>query len=373
MRHREITFDRFIRGLITIAAVVGLYFLLDKLSFALLPFFVAWLVAYLIYPVVKFFQYRLRVKYRILAIFCTLFLVSLVLGCAFVLLVPPMVDEFGRLKDLLVEHFITRQGKVDASSSIPQVVNEFINEYVDMRWFYQMLSEENVHDLIRETLPQLWKLISGSVNVLLNVLAMFIILLYVVFILLDYEQLASGWSKLVPHAYRPMAEHLVNDVQVAMNRYFRGQSLIAFLVGVLFCVGFLIIDFPLAIGLGLFIGVLNMVPYLQVVSLVPTLLLALLKSADTGENFWWVLGSALLVYVVVQIIQDGFLTPRIMGKVTGLNPAIILLSLSVWGSLLGLIGMIIALPLTTLLLSYYNGFISKTKEDANKPEQSGDG
>ena len=144
-----------------------------------------------------------------------------------------------------------------------------------------------------------------------------------------------------------------------MNRYFRGQALVAFCVGVLFSIGFLIIDFPLAIGLGMFIGLLNMVPYLQIIGFIPTILLALLKAADTGQNFWWVLGLALLVFCIVQLIQDTILVPKIMGKITGLNPAIILLSLSVWGSLMGMLGMIIALPCTTLLLSYYQRYIRK--------------
>ena len=78
-----------------------------------------------------------------------------------------------------------------------------------------------------------------------------------------------------------------------------------------------------------------------------------LKAADTGDNFWIIIASAAAVFIVVQIIQDGYLVPRIMGKITGLNPAIILLSLSIWGSLMGMLGMIIALPLTTLMLSYY--------------------
>ena len=63
----------------------------------------------------------------------------------------------------------------------------------------------------------------------------------------------------------------MNDVKVSMNQYFRGQSLVAFCVGILFCIGFLIIDFPLAIPLGLFIGLLNMVPYLQIVGFIPTI------------------------------------------------------------------------------------------------------
>ena len=137
-------------------------------------------------------------------------------------------------------------------------------------------------------------------------------------------------------------------------------------MGILFCIGFLIIDFPLAIGFGLFIGLLNMVPYLQLIALVPTILLALLKAADTGENFWWILGTALLVFCIVQAIQDAIIVPKVMGKITGLNPAIILLSLSIWGALMGMLGMIIALPCTTIILSYYKRFIKNQEESAIK-------
>ena len=96
------------------------------------------------------------------------------------------------------------------------------------------------------------------------------------------------------------------------------------------------------IGLGCLIGVISFVPYLQVVGFLPAGLLALLKAAETGENFWWLLLLVLAVYLVVQILQDTIFTPRIMGKIMGLPPAIILLSLSVWGYALGIIGLIIA-------------------------------
>jgi predicted PurR-regulated permease PerM len=117
----------------------------------------------------------------------------------------------------------------------------------------------------------------------------------------------------------------------------------------------------MAVALGMFIGLLNMVPYLQTLGLIPCVLLALVKSVETGQNFWLLMLMVLAVFAVVQIIQDGFLTPKIMGKVTGLNAAIILLSLSIWGSLLGMLGMIIALPLTTLLLSYYQRYVINGK------------
>ena len=120
----------------------------------------------------------------------------------------------------------------------------------------------------------------------------------------------------------------------------------------LFSIGFYIIDFPAAIAFGMFIGILNLVPYLQVVSLVPMLLLSMIKAENTGGDFWVIFLSALIVLAIVQLIQDLILVPRIMGKRMNLNPAVILLSLSVWGHLLGVLGMIVALPLTTLLLGY---------------------
>ena len=89
----------------------------------------------------------------------------------------------------------------------------------------------------------------------------------------------------------------------------------------------------------------------------------MLKAADTGENFWIVFGSALLVFIVIQIISDMIITPKIMGKAMGLNPAILLLSLSVWGAILGFIGLIIALPLTTLLMAYWQRYVTKEHLD----------
>ena len=141
-------------------------------------------------------------------------------------------------------------------------------------------------------------------------------------------------------------------------------------MGILFCIGFTIIDFPMAIGLGIMIGIMDMVPYLHTLALIPTVLLALLKSADTGQNFWIILVSALIVFIVVQLICDMVVTPKVMGKAMGLNPAILLLSLSVWGALLGFIGLIIALPLTTLLIAYYQRYVTKESKKERQNEKS---
>ena len=352
---RKITFDSFIRGLLWAIAFLASLYLLNRLSTVLLPFFIAWIIAYLLYPLVQFFQNKLRIRNRALAILAALTTVVILIMATSMFFIPPMVEECNKMK-MLIETYFVNGGK---QASIPESITEFIRTHIDAAWLKENLNTENFVKAARGILPKMWNLISTSYNIVLAIFTLFVIGLYLFFILLDYEKIADGWVSLVPARYRDKVVGLFEDIKYSMNQYFRGQSLVAFSVGVLFSIGFLIIDFPLAIGLGLFIGLLNMVPYLQIIGFIPTVLLALLKAADTGENFWVILGLALLVFCVVQFIQDSFLVPKIMGKITGLNPAIILLSLSVWGSLMGMLGLIIALPCTTLLLSYYQRYIKK--------------
>lgn len=367
MERKKITFDSFIRGVIIGGIVIGVLFLIKRLGGVLLPFFIAWLIAYLIYPLVTFFQYRLKLKSRVVSIFCALLTLAGIGTAAFYLLVPPMIQEFGRVKDLLIEYFTNSS----YGSNVPRTLSEFLRDNIDPQFLQNLFQEKSLLDALQEAMPPLWSLVTESINLLYGIFTVFIILLYIVFILLDYESIADGWPRLLPVKYRSFVTGIMNDVKDGMNRYFRGQAFVALCVGILFSIGFLIIDFPLAIGLGLFIGVLNLVPYLQIIGFIPTVVLAILKAADTGGNFWLILAAALAVFAIVQAIQDGFIVPRVMGKITGLNPAIILLSLSVWGSLMGMLGMIIALPLTTLMLSYYQRFIIN-KEPIRRDETPSD-
>lgn len=359
LNQKKITFDSFIRGVLSGAVVIAILYLLKRLSGVLLPFFMAWLIAYLTYPMVTFYQHKLRMKNRVISIVAVMLTLLIVIAGAGCFFIPPMIEECVRLKHLIEVYFIEGNG----GASIPKTITQFLRENINPIWLKETLNAENVMTAFQKLVPQMWNLISTSYNIVLALITVFIMLLYLFFILLDYEQIASGWITLLPAKHRDKTIKLTTDIKDSMNRYFRGQAVVAFCVGILFSIGFLIIDFPLAIGLGLFIGLLNMVPYLQIIGFVPTILLALLKAADTGDNFWWILGSALLVFCIVQLIQDAFLVPKIMGKITGLNPAIILLSLSIWGSLMGMLGMIIALPCTTLLLSYYQKYIRRKDLD----------
>lgn len=354
----QITFDSFVRGVIGVLILVGIVMLLNRLSNVLVPFFLAWLIAYILFPLVKFFQYRCRMKYRVLGILSAFLVAGLVLTIVFWLMIPPMVEESMRVKDLLVAYVTTNE----TVSNIPRMIQEYVRDHLSAEQIQAIVTQNGFLDGIKATLPKLWDIITQSINIVSSVFTLTMVALYTFLILLDYEDISRGWSNLLPVRYRGFAKQLVSDIEDSMNKYFRGQALVALCVGILFSIGFLIIDFPIAVGLGMFIGLLNMVPYLQLIGFVPAILLAIVKAADTGQNFWVIMLMVLIVFAVVQIIQDTFLTPKIMGHVTGLHSAIILLSLSIWGSLLGILGMIIALPLTTLSINYYQRYVIRKKE-----------
>ena len=353
----KFTFDNDVRGILWAIVITGIVMLLNRLSAVLVPFFLAWLIAYLLFPLVKFFQYRCHLKYRFVGILCSFLVVGLVLTGIIMLMVPPVVDETMRVKELLVAYLSQSQ----LLNNVPDTIEDFIRGHLTVEDIKTIVTHDGFLDGVKATVPKLWDVITQSISVVSSIFTLTMVVLYTLLILLDYERLTTGWPRLLPERYRPFATQLVRDVEESMNKYFRGQAMVAFCVGVLFSIGFLIIDFPMAVGLGLFIGLLNMVPYLQLLGFVPTILLAIVKAAETGQNFWMIMLLALIVFAVVQAIQDTILTPKIMGHVTGLNSAIILLSLSIWGSLMGILGMIIALPMTTLLISYYQKYIVRNK------------
>ena len=348
----KITFDRFIRWSLTALVVIVVLLLMNYLSSVLLPFFVAWLLAYLVNPVVKFVQYRLHVPTRVLSIIVSLVFLVAVIGGVFYLIIPPMIAQFDKFGDVLSNYLHEKTHIANFPVAIQQWIEENKNGIKDF------FTQEDVAAAVRNAMPKVFSMIGQTASVLISVVASLITLLYLFFILLDYEKLASGFIKIFPKKSRPFWHELIGDVEREMNNYIRGQSLVALCIGVLFCIGFTIIDFPMAIGLGILIGILS---------------LTLLKAADTGQNFWVIFASATAVFIVVQAITDMVLTPKIMGKAMSLNPAVILLSLSVWGALLGFIGLIIALPLTTLIIAYYQRYVTKENVSPAPPADSNTG
>jgi len=359
MGKKEYTIDRIVRIAITLGLIFGLITLLGYLSDVLIPFAIAMLLAYLINPLVLFVQKK--ITNRIWAVFISLAVIFTVIVALSWILIPIIAGEIIHMGQILTNLVNNTDIAQRAADTLPPHIWKTIKGYASQKEIQDLFSTDSLMKLTeafaQKILPGLWGFISGTASFFLGLLGLSVILLYLVFLLFDYQILKQDWKGLIPHAYRDSVIAFINEFNSAMNRYFRAQALVAFIVGVLFSIGFSIIALPMGIVLGLFIGLLNMVPYLQLLGVIPAFLLALVHALETGAGIWTMFGLTGSVFVIVQIIQDAFLVPKIMGRVTGLSPAMILLSLSIWGKLLGLFGLIIALPATCLILAYYKRFL----------------
>ncbi len=344
------TRDRIMQLLIGLAIATALVLLIRYLSDVLLPFFAACFIAYILQPIVEFNRRWTRSKGRVLASILTILEVSAILAAVIYLFLPTVLKELGQLSDIIKS---VTSGTRKIPDSYVSAIN-FISRYFDPDNIQSILNANHLETLINKGSS----LLEESIGVILQTLGWLLTLIYVLFILIDYPQIAHGFKLIIPDRYRSKAMVVVRDVQSNMSHYFRGQGVVELCATVFYCNGFSIVGMPLAIPMGILVGILYMIPYFQYVTLIPVALICFIYSLGGETHFLSELGKCGLVYLISQSICDYIITPHIMGKEMGLNPAIILLSLSVWGSLLGIIGMIIALPVTAILMSYYERYIS---------------
>lgn len=372
--NKPYTFDRTIRILFTVGMLVGTIWMLGYLSSVLIPFVIASLLAYIMNPTVEFFNRKVR--NHTFAIALTLFIYISSLSLLLWLIVPMIVEQIVEMGQLLSQIVKNSSITDSASRDFTQKFWLLVKNYLEKSDIAGMLQSENLFSLLQQVsskiLPGFVGFLSGTANFVIGLLGLAVIMLYLVFIMHDFQKLSEGWKKLLPGKYKNKVIEFTEEFNDGMKRYFRGQALIASIVGILFAIGFYIIDLPMGIVLGLFIGLLNMVPYLQTIGLIPAFLFAVLEALQSGNSVWIAVLLVTVVFIIVQTFQDMYLVPKIMGKVTGFSPAIILLSLSVWGKVLGFFGLIIALPMTALMLAYYKRFlladtIDLPDEDIKKP------
>ena len=350
---KKYDFDRVVRMVLTVLTVgVGVW-LVNYLSPVLMPFVVGFILAYIIEPLVEWLQRKARIGNRAVAVVVALIIViALIVGLCW-LIIPYLIDEFGAMSKQLGAY---------AKSSlnvpyIPAEINDFIQRYIDIEKINEIFSKQQWMDIINKALSGAWSFVGGTMSVIFSIVSWFIVLLYMFFILLDFNKLSRAFKAAIPARYRRMALRIFGDVADTMSRYFRGQAAVSFFVGVIFAIEFYIIGLPMAIAFGMFVGLLNMVPYLQLISIPIAAFLCLVATAATGTSFWVMFAWVIAAYIICQVIQDMVLIPTIMKSQMGLNPAIIFLSLSLWVYVLGFIGLIIGLPLTTLIISYYCEYV----------------
>lgn len=367
-------FDRVVRWLVSVGTLAAVILLLRYLADVLVPFVVALLIAYLMNPLVNWVERR--TKGRASAVLVTVGGGVLLLVICVAIVVPLVGNQISDFQEMIGE--LRASGKSSAGAAgddltLAQRYDQFLESQENpvVRSALERLREYLASDAFKvedavtwvgtKVAPGVWDVLTGALQLVLGLTVLIVVLLYVVFLLNDFRHVQRTWKEVLPPSYREPLVQFLSEFEEAMGRYFRGQFVIASLCGILFAIGFSIIGLRMGIILGLGIGLLNMVPYLQVIGLVPAAMLAVLHAVETHSSIVWSLALVGIVYGLVQIVQDAILTPRIMGKATGLRPAVILLGVFVWGKLLGFLGVVLAIPLTCLGLAYYKRIVLNMK------------
>lgn len=357
--NREFTFDRIARMFVLTIIVLLILWGVRAIWDVLLPFLLAGIFAYVVMPLVRFFQYTLRLRSRGLSVILTLGVIGALIYLAIIYVVPSVKEEVEKTLQMISSY---SGGQDLISMLLPRSVRDYFTSNRTWGNLSRNLSIDKVIENTKLILDQVGGIINSTLSVFSWGFVFLMGIVYFIFILLDFENLGRGIISLFPVSLRPMMRTVFSDLDRYMNSYFRGQALVALSVGVLLSIGFNIIGLPMATAMGIFIGLLNFIPYMQALGIVPLGLAGLLMAAQNGENVFVCLLIAYGVLLIVQIIQDMILVPRIMGHTMGMRPSLILLVLTIWGSLLGFFGMLIALPATMFLYSFYKRYVLEDKE-----------
>ena len=187
---------------------------------------------------------------------------------------------------------------------------------------------------------------TGLANFIVGVLNILLVPVMVFYLLRDFDVLRAHFYALLPPYWRPIVADWLGEIDHALGGFLRGQFTIALVLATIYAVGLALIGVPLGALLGIISGLANLVPYMSIVAgLVPTLVLFLLSDAPSMGG---VLGIILL-YVGGQLLEGVYLSPRIMGRETGLHPVVVMVAILVGGTLFGLLGIIVAVPVTAVL------------------------
>lgn len=335
---------------LTIAGFIVLGRMVGYFSSVLWPLAVAGVLALILRPVVDLFVARLRLK-RPAAVVLLYGFVTLVVSALLFLLLPSLIDQIltfityvptlwanaGRFIETNYPDWVALAQRQLANPTVRQIADAALTE---------------ARGLLTHTLPSIKAAGGGLLGVGAFAAHIAIIPVYLFFFLLssgDPTKNLSGHLAFVKPSLRNDLVFLVREFIGIVESFFRGQLLIGLIMGALLALGFTLVGLKFGLVIGLFVGVLNIIPYLgSIIGIAITLPLAFLQPAGG----WQLVGLVVLVTVIVQTLEGWVLTPKIMGARTGLHPVTIIVAIFFWGTAFdGILGMLLAIPLTAFFVT----------------------
>jgi len=326
-------------GIVLAAAIAVLLALLWLLKSALTPLAVAFVFAYLLDPLIDWFEARKIPRPVAISVFF-----ALSGGIALVtlfFLVPKLYQEIGSLAERLPGYFDSALAAISPrleswfGITIPSSFREGLDS---LRSGGISLPLESLRKLIERTVHS----VTGRLGSLIALLVVPVIAYYA---LVEFDRIKSWFLELVPVQYQQPVQSKMAMINDLVSGFIRGQLIVALLIGILYAIGFSIIGIDMAIGIGMIAGMLGIIPYVgSAVALALATGLCVLKFG-VELHLFLVIGW----YAIVQTLEGLVLTPRIVGRSVGIHPVAVIVGLLIGGDLLGFLGLIVAVPITAII------------------------
>lgn len=346
-------------GLIVIILIGVAVFIYNQVSFIFNPFIVilstvvpptvlAFIAYYLLNPILNLLE-RIHIK-RIWGIIIVIIgLGGLITGI--VLFSAPAIEQ--QIRDLIADFPLYLQEMSDGIKSFAD--NSFLESYYDEAYDWITGTLGDLPSIIGNYFGDAYEGVKNVASTVTHVfVALFTFPVILFFLLKDNAEFKEYSIRLLPPRFRPDAEEVLENMDVQVGSYIRGQIIVALCIGALLFVGYLIIGLDYAITLAIIAAVTSVVPYLgPIIAISPAIIIAVVDSP-------FMLFKLAIVWAAVQLLEGNFISPNVMGKTMQIHPLTIILVLLIAGNLFGLVGIILAIPgyaiLKVLVVHVFNKF-----------------
>jgi predicted PurR-regulated permease PerM len=327
--------------LVILPLIIIFSLILFGLGSALTPLIIAFFLAYLFFPIIQKIEHLgIKRQYTVLGVFIFLSLFCFLL---FILFVPQMIQD--------TKYFFN-----ELPYSVSKVIDRI--ELISNEWGIPLkLNKDTVMTYLKEHTTELSTqlmsgfstsvtgILSSTVRLILNILNLFLIPLFFFYLINDYEKIIQGIQSFIPASWKPKFKHYLNLSHEISRDYIRGQLLVAGILSLLYAIGLTLIGLKFGFLIGLLSGFLSIIPY---AGFTIGFTVSLLIGAANYEQLSSLFG-VVAVFSVVQSLEGTLITPKLVGNKVGLSSLTTMLALIIGGNLLGIIGMLIAIPIAAIL------------------------
>lgn len=242
---------------------------------------------------------------------------------------------------------------LDLFQVMPQLMQDlqtFLNEK-----FPSLLNEKSalrstlvaIGETIQSRGGELLNSVLSSAASLINVVVLLVIVPVVsAYLLLDWDRMIAGIDDLLPRDHAPVIRQIASDIDKTLSSFVRGMGTVCLILGTYYAISLMLVGLNFGLAVGFIAGLVTFIPYLGAL-IGGALAIGLALFQFWGD--WTSIGLVAVIFVIGQMFEGNYLTPKLVGNSVGLHPVWLLLALSVFGALFGIVGMLVAVPVAAAL------------------------